>query len=88
MIHCDGCCATNRQVIYRVESYVVQVRVQEVGVLVIELVQVFRVLCHHLIILFDEADVKTVVILLKRFSQQLQEGCNCKPYLEATMLGL
>lgn len=43
----------------------VQVRVQEVGVLIIELVQVFRVLCHHLIILFDEADVKTVVVLLK-----------------------
>ncbi len=33
----------------------VQVRVQEMRVLVVELVKVLRMLCHHFIVLLDEA---------------------------------
>jgi len=36
-------------------TYVVQIRVEEVGVLVVKLVKVFGVLGHHLIVLLDEA---------------------------------
>lgn len=41
-------------------TYVSEIRVQEVRVLVVELVQVLGTFGHHFIVLFDEAGKKSV----------------------------
>lgn len=58
----------------------VEVRVQEMRVFVVELVKVFGVLGHHFVVLLDEAEVGRTVALLRQVHKKVQEGwckCNC-----------